>query len=750
MSEKPQRPEDSPPQRRRPPRLTLGQFIGVSFVGLAALLAVLLSIFYEGSRHTLLLASEQIMAQASRRVTERIEAHLGEAENLLASFDWQADLGLLDPGDLPSLEASLVGEVTSHPRVTEVTLTYGQAIGRYERDEAPYDAGDLKLAPDQSGQVSISRVGAESDTGIVVRRAWQEGGRWHATERRLPYEITPHAATPPAVDPTAHATFTVPSLERHRGRALWSDLAYSEADAALIESLRRRVVSVQKALWSNDDAFLGVLRVSLLNNRIDDFTRMQVGKGGAADDGHIVLLCDRRGRLISRLGPDDRYALLDPEGKPDPEGDVRVVPVSPPPQVMAALRSSVLGDVPSGGSKVVRLDVAGTPYLMNVASLLEDRTQGWLIAIVVPEAHYLGELEASRRRVIGITGLVMLGLVAGGAIFLRAMRRDLGRLIRAATRLRSFDFAPSTADPVAFRDVQAAADSLEQAKTALRALGKYAPLDLVRQLYEARLEPSLGGRIEDVTLMFSDIEGFTTISEQLPPNALAVALGAYLEVMTREIHATGGIIDKYTGDGVMAMWNTPRRCERHSERACAAALACREATRALFASPAWGGLPPWVTRFGIHRADVTVGHFGSPDRMSFTAMGDGVNLASRLEGLNKQYGTQILVSAAVEAVAHGAFRFRRLDRVAVKGKHEGVEIFELVGARDAAGDASGVIGRYERALEAYFEQRFDAALALLDGCAGDRPSEILGARCRHFLEEPPPAAWDGIYAASEK
>jgi adenylate cyclase len=750
MSQTPQRPGDSPPQTRRPPRLTLGQFIGVSFVGLAALLVVLLSIFYEGSRHTLLLASEQIMAQASGRVTERIEAHLGEAENLLASFDWQADLGLLDPGDLPSLEASLVGEVTSHPRVTEVTFTYGQAIGRYERDEGPYDAGDLKLAPNQSGQVSISRVGAESDTGVVVRRAWQERGRWQATERRLPYEITPHATAPPAVEPTAHATFTVPSRERHRGRALWSDLSYSEADAALLESLRRRVVSVQKALWSNDDTFLGVLRVSLLNNRIDDFTRMQVDRSGAADDDHIVLLCDRGGRLISRLGPDDRYALLDPEGKPDPEGDVRVVPASPPPQVTAALRSPVLRDVPSGSSRVVRLDVAGTPYLMNVASLLEDRTQGWLIAIVVPEAHYLGELEASRRRVIGITGLLMLGLVAGGAFFLRAMRRDLGRLIGAATRLRSFDFAPSTADPVAFRDVQAAADSLEQAKTALRALGKYAPLDLVRQLYEARLEPSLGGRIEDVTLMFSDIEGFTTISEQLSPNVLAVALGAYLEAMTREIHATGGIIDKYTGDGVMAMWNTPRRCERHSERACAAVLACREAARALFASPAWGGLPPWVTRFGIHRAEVTVGHFGSPDRMSFTAMGDGVNLASRLEGLNKQYGTQILVSAAVEAEARGAFRFRRLDRVAVKGKHEGVEIFELLGARDAAGDVSAVMERYERALAAYFERRFDAALHLLDGCAGDRPSEILGARCRRFLEEPPPPAWDGIYAAREK
>jgi adenylate cyclase len=173
-------------------------------------------------------------------------------------------------------------------------------------------------------------------------------------------------------------------------------------------------------------------------------------------------------------------------------------------------------------------------------------------------------------------------------------------------------------------------------------------------------------------------------------------------------------------------------------------------TEALFVSPAWQGLAPWITRFGIHRAEVTVGHFGSPDRMSFTAMGDGVNLASRLEGLNKQYGTHILVSSAVEAEARGAFRFRRLDRVAVKGKHEGVEIFELVGSRDAPTADSGIIERYERALEAYFERRFDAALTWLEDCPGDRPSEVLKARCRRFLEKPPPPSWDGIYAASEK
>jgi adenylate cyclase len=738
------------PQRPYRPRLTLGQFIGLCFLGLAGLLLALLSIFYAGSRRTILLASEELMRQATRRVTERMEGHLGEAERLVESFAWQADLGLVDPNRLESVESALIGEITSHPQVTEVTFTYGRAVGRYEHDDGPHDAGDLKLASDGSGQVSVARVGAGSDAGLVVRRVRQEGGRWLAEERRLPYETSPHPAGPPAIDPTIHATFTVPSREEFRGRALWSDLSYSEADAGLPEEIRRRVVSVQKALWSNDETFLGVLRVSLLNNRIDEFTRFRVDEGAASADQHVVFLCDRHGRLISRLGSADRFALLDTDGKPDPDGDVRVLPASPPPQVTAALRAPIMHDVTPGGSSIARVNVGGTPYLVSVASLLEDRTQGWLVGIVVPEAYYLGGLEASRRRALVIAAALMLVAVAGGALMLRAMRRDLGRLIGETTRLSGFDFAPAQSEVDTFRDVQAAADSLEQAKTALRALGKYVPLDLVRRLYEARVEPMLGAQIQDVTLLFSDIEGFTTLSEQLTPNALAVALGAYLETMTRAIHSTGGIIDKYTGDGVMALWNTPNPCARHAERACEAALACRDTTAALFTSPVWAGVAPWRTRFGIHRAEVNVGHFGAPDRMSFTAMGDGVNLASRLEGLNKQYGTFILVSGSVEREAREHFLFRRVDRVAVKGKREGVEIFELLGRRDTAVPRPEVVVRYERALDAYFARRFDDALAILDGCGDDAPSRVLAERCRRFRAEGPPSDWDGIYVAKEK
>jgi adenylate cyclase len=452
-----------------------------------------------------------------------------------------------------------------------------------------------------------------------------------------------------------------------------------------------------------------------------------------------VIFCDTRGRLLSAVGPSD---TVEEQGD-----DLRVVAASLPPELRAALGRRELRDVERDREhpQVAAFGVKGRRYLATFRYLRNSRD--WVVAIVAPESAYLEGLTRLRVVLIPTSLLIIAIILLTGFLTLRYVRRGLGAIESSAARMRDFDFS---AAPVRLplQDLQDVGEGLELAKTAMRAMGRYVPVDLVRLLFRTGREPALGGELCDVSLLFSDVEGFTTISEGLAPNDLARALGRYFETMTAAVHAQQGVIDKYIGDSIMALWNAPTPCPEHARRACEAALACVAAGEALFASPDWAGLPRLVTRFGIHRDRVMVGHFGAPDRMSYTALGDGVNLASRLEGLNKQYGTTILVSEAVHREVGGHFELRLLDRVAVKGKARGIEVFELLGP--AGTPVPARVSAYEGALRAYRARDFEGAAATLEGHPEDPPSRTLLERCRAFAKAPPPPEWDGTWVAASK
>jgi adenylate cyclase len=329
----------------------------------------------------------------------------------------------------------------------------------------------------------------------------------------------------------------------------------------------------------------------------------------------------------------------------------------------------------------------------------------------------------------------------------------LRALVQTTDGMQRFSFdAAAVRSP--FAEVRSALASVERAKTALRAMVKYVPIGLVRRLYASDREPMLGADLMDVSLMFTDIADFTSHAEALPPARLAEALGRYLQAATAAVEANGGTVDKYIGDALMVLWNAPDPIADHPIAACRAALACAAATDALGHSAVWraAGLPPWRTRFGLHADQVLVGHFGAPERLSYTAMGDGVNLAARLEGLNKMYGTTILVSEALRARVAEAFIFRQIDRVAVKGKAHAIAVYELLGiAGDPHAQARRIaLAPYEQALAAMQRRDFTGALALLAALPDDEPATVLARRCQAWQEAPPPTDWDGTWVAVSK
>ncbi|HEY5949647.1 MAG TPA: adenylate/guanylate cyclase domain-containing protein, partial [Kofleriaceae bacterium] len=284
------------------------------------------------------------------------------------------------------------------------------------------------------------------------------------------------------------------------------------------------------------------------------------------------------------------------------------------------------------------------------------------------------------------------------------------------------------------------------------ALGRYTSTALVRELMEHPEYLSLEwGESREMSVYFSDIAGFTTISEGLKPEDLVALLNDYLTIMTDLVLSHGGVVDKYIGDAIMAFWGAPLPAADHALRATKCAIAMRKKCDELRAS--------WHERFGhevfaragVNSGHAVVGNMGSKHKYNYTVMGDMVNLASRLEGANKAYGTFLMISETTVAKLGGAIEVRELDRIAVKGKDVPVTVFEVldeVGAADPAWIARA--RKFEAGLAMYRAKDFAGALDVFAGNAGDEPSEIFAERCKHFIAEPPPDNWNGVWVMKEK
>ena len=290
------------------------------------------------------------------------------------------------------------------------------------------------------------------------------------------------------------------------------------------------------------------------------------------------------------------------------------------------------------------------------------------------------------------------------------------------------------------------------------AFGHYLSPEVIRRLL---LNPQLvEPRKTDITVMFSDIRGFTTISEKLDAQELALFLNAYLFDMTRIVFDTNGTLDKYIGDAVMAFWGAPFEDARHPVQACTAALEMMKRVGALQTKWAAEGKPALDIGIGLNSGAASVGNMGSSLRYGYTALGDTVNLASRLEGLNKEYGTHIIVNESTyEAAKDAGFLLRELDLIRVKGKLRPVTIYELVAhasdlAETALLDARARLSEFADARTFYKERKWTAARQafqnILDRWPQDGPSLVYLKRCEEYLAAEPLSDWDGVFVMTHK
>jgi adenylate cyclase len=284
--------------------------------------------------------------------------------------------------------------------------------------------------------------------------------------------------------------------------------------------------------------------------------------------------------------------------------------------------------------------------------------------------------------------------------------------------------------------------------------GQYVPPELVEEMSRDPENYSMAGRKAELTVLFSDVRGFTTISEGLEPDELATLMNQYLGAMTIVVRKHRGTLDKYIGDAIMAFWGAPVDDPEHAKNAILTGLEMDVALRELNKDLVARGWPELKIGIGVNTGPMTVGDMGSPVRQSYTVMGDAVNLGSRLEGITKQYGVGFIAGEATRELVKKEFVFRELDLVKVKGKDKPVGIYEPLGLEGAVEkDRLEENKLWNQALRAYRSQNWDQAEVLLLNLSRMSPHklyEVYADRIAHYRNDPPGEDWDGSWKFDTK
>jgi len=332
------------------------------------------------------------------------------------------------------------------------------------------------------------------------------------------------------------------------------------------------------------------------------------------------------------------------------------------------------------GEKLFTFEHASKQYFAGLSKMPPEFGKEWQLFFITPLDDFTAEFDRQMRYMLllGLLAILLQMLVI--YVLSNVLSAPLEKLATNVTKIQQLQSEPLLLFNSPIREVAVLSKAIHTLEALVSSFAAFVPVGLVRQLLDSNQKLAIGGHSRFLTIFFSDLESFSTLSEQVPTQELLLRVSAYLEVATKSINQESGTVDKFIGDGVMAFWGAPVHMDDHAWSACVAALRIQLGMKALNARWLSEDLKPLNARIGIHSDAVLVGNIGSEERISYTVMGDGVNIASRLENVNKEYGTLICVSHSVYKEAGERLCMRPIDDAAVKGRRGRIAIYELMGA----------------------------------------------------------------------
>ena len=663
--------------------------------------------------------SGQVLEQTAKQIEQQVERLLDQAAEQCELTRGLIDAGVLDPAKPPVLVEYWRQSLAVQPETTSFFLGLertGEAVGVSRLRKEKVTVWQTEQQPDSKK--------------LTLREYWIDD-----------YPKTPYLTEPNGLDIRTRPWFLA---ARRAGKGIWTDTYIF-----LGVEKNRDVLGVTYALPYFDKAdrskLKGVLTADFDLGTLSRFLgTLQIGERGSA----FLAEKDSDGVLKIVAHPDANL-LIRPR-----------TPGAGEPHVLTPIREfkderarAMVENLEKGGT--VRVFGKGEYWLGSVHSIASGTHPNWSICTLLPEKEVLAYAQQANQLTL-LIAFVVLGIAIALAVYLaRQVARPLERLASEALAAGQLQIDSRPALRSIVLEVDQLGKATEEMKTGLRSFQKYLPVELVRGLLASGQEAKLGGEKRELTIAFSDIAGFTSIAETMPGDALVEHLGEYLAALSHEIMESGGTVDKFIGDSVMAFWGAPAVNPKHAAAACVAVLRCRKKLEEL--RPRWlaEGKPAFKTRIGLGTGEVLVGNIGSAARMNYTVIGDAANLASRLEGLNKHYHTEIMLGETTYLQAKDRIVARPIDLVTVAGRAEPVLVYELIGLVGEVEPAVEELGRrYAEALRAYQGRRWTEAIAALEGLAtrwpDDGPTRVLLARCQDCLATPPGLEWDAVNRMATK
>ena len=690
----------------------------LSFLALFSLIIAGIVFYgYQSNLEIMLQSSDELLYQISETITRQINSHLEPANKNSIVIKHLVEKNVISSSTVDFNESILIETLETYPQFQ--SIYYGDEQGNYFMTYRDEDENFV--------------------TKIITRTAPQQGTRLgtRLITRDEDHQVISDTFSPALdYDPRERLWYT---QTKSSEKSVWTSEYF-------LYTAKEPGITCTQPLFDIYDNFNGAVGIDFRLNEINSFLKsLKIGESG------IAFLSDPHGNIFAHPA-----RLANKKNKFANSNNIRQ-PRAPSEQALktGAEHDAIEIFLNSGKYKFNFLHKSDK-YIASFRSLSDRYGSQWTLGIIVPEDDFIGPIARIHETTLLFSFwlLIIAGFLT--ATLAKELTEPLQRAITEADRIQQLDFEGEVDLQSPITEIQTMGDTMNSMKKALSAFKKYVPSEVVQELVRDKNEAKLEAKMGKITILFTDIANFSSISEEADPQELVAQLSEYFDTIAKIIHNHGGTIDKYIGDSVMAFWGAPHENPNQANQACNAAMEIIKSINLLNSKWESEHRKAFYTRIGINTGLSLVGNFGSSDRFNYTAIGDSVNLANRLEGLNKLYGSSIIVSEATKKEANENLIFRVLDIVAVKGRQQSVTIYQLIGSvNDPQSRKLVHLSEIsERALVYYLSQQWEEAIQAFQEIINIYPDDLtalmFSERCLKLKEHPPVDNWDGVFRLRQK